>query len=62
MYDGKEKKIPADTVIVAAGYDPINDLEEALPQTLDVTTVGDAVASRKIIDAVHEAYHSIRVM
>ncbi|MGM0216915.1 NAD(P)/FAD-dependent oxidoreductase [Enterococcus sp. AZ109] len=60
--DEQEVSVPADTVIIAAGYDPINELEEALEDHLDVTVVGDAVASRKIMDAVHEAYHAIRVM
>lgn len=60
--DGQEKQIPADTVIIAAGYDPVNQLEAAIEDYVDVTVVGDAVASRKIMDAVHEAYHTIRVM
>ncbi|EOH94322.1 hypothetical protein [Enterococcus pallens] len=60
--DGKEKQIPADTVIIAAGYNPVNQLEAAIEDYVDVTVVGDAVASRKIMDAIHEAYHTIRVM
>lgn len=62
IQDGQEKIIPADTVIIAAGYDPVNQLEAAIEDYTDVTVIGDAVASRKIMDAVHEAYHTIRVM
>lgn len=61
-HDGEEKIIDCDTVIIAAGYDPVNQLEEELEDKVDLTVVGDALGARKIIDAVHEAYHAIRVM
>lgn len=61
--DGKECLIDCDTVIVAAGYYANNALEKALEEKIeDLTVVGDAEAPRKIITAVHEAYHAIRVM
>ena len=60
--NGEEKTIKSDTTIIAAGYIPINSLEEEIEDYVDVTVVGDAVKSRKILDAVHEAYHAIRVM
>ncbi|WP_018749880.1 FAD-dependent oxidoreductase [Paenibacillus sanguinis] len=61
--DGQIKELPCDTIIIAAGYKAKNSLEAQLENHVkSLTTVGDAVASRKIIDAVHEAYHAIRVM
>lgn len=61
--DGKELTLDCDTVIIAAGYYSNNPLEKALEDKIDnLTVVGDAEAPRKIITAVHEAYHAIRVM
>lgn len=61
--DGKQAQLEADTVIIAAGYRPNNSLEEELEgKVSDLSVVGDAGAPRKIITAVHEAYHAIRVM
>ncbi|MGY0354319.1 hypothetical protein ACWY2R_07495 [Enterococcus avium] len=62
IHDGEEKVIDCDTVIIAAGYDPVNQLEEELEDQVDLTVVGDAVEARKILDAVHEAYHANRIM
>lgn len=61
--DGKEIILDCDTVIIAAGYKANNVLEDALDgKVADLTVVGDAESPRKIITAVHEAYHAIRVM
>jgi len=61
--DGEEHVLPADTVIVAAGYRPNNALADELDgRVADLAVVGDAEHPRKIINAVHEAYHAIRVM
>jgi len=61
--DGKEHTIECDTVIVAAGFEPNNELEDALDKKVkDLTVIGDAENPRKIITAVHEGYHAIRVM
>lgn len=61
--DDKENFLACDTVIIAAGYYPNNKLEEQLDEALkDLTVVGDAEAPRKIITAVHEGYHTVRVM
>ncbi len=61
--DDKTVTIPCDTVINAAGFRPNNQLEDALDNLYaDVTVVGDAVKPRKILTAIHEAYHAIRVM
>ncbi|CAJ1225561.1 2-enoate reductase [Levilactobacillus zymae] len=59
---GKDTTLPCDTAIIAAGYSSVDDLEGPLADKVDLTVVGDAEKPRKIIDAVHEAYHAIRVM
>lgn len=60
---GEEKELACDTVIIAAGYRPNNQLEDALEKkAVDLTVVGDAEAPRKILTAVHEGYHAVRVM
>lgn len=60
---GEETVVPCDTVIIAAGYRANNELEdELLHKVDDLSVVGDAEAPRKILTAVHEAYHAVRVM
>ncbi len=61
--DGKQQTISCDSVLNAAGFKANNQLEDILEDNYDdVTVVGDAVAPRKILTAIHEAYHAIRVM
>lgn len=61
--DGATYTIECDTVLNAAGFRANDALEDVLEEVYeDVTVVGDAVAPRKILTAVHEAYHAIRVM
>lgn len=63
LKDGKQSELEADTVIIAAGYHANNPLEAALEKKIeDLTVIGDAQAPRKILNAVHEGYHAIRVM
>ncbi len=55
--------IECDTIINAVGFKANNQLEDILEEKYeDVSVVGDAVAPRKILTAVHEGYHAIRVM
>lgn len=61
--NGEVVELPCDTVLNAVGFRPNNQLEDALDAVCDdVTVVGDAVAPRKILTAIHEGYHAIRVM
>ncbi len=61
--DGESFSIPYDTIFNAAGFKSNNELEDPLDDFYDnVTVIGDAVSPRKILNAVHEAYHAIRVM
>lgn len=61
--DGETFTIPCDTVLNAVGFKANNQLEDILEEKYDdVVVVGDAVAPRKILTAIHEGYHAIRVM
>jgi 2-enoate reductase len=62
--DGNIVTIDCDTVLNAAGFRANgNKLEDTLEANYgDVTVAGDAIAPRKILNAVHEGYHAIRVM
>lgn len=61
--DGEEHTLECDTVIIASGYRSNNKLEGELQDKVkDLTVIGDAEAPRKILTAVHEGYHAIRVM
>ncbi|SPF46661.1 Predicted NADH:flavin oxidoreductase/NADH oxidase [Syntrophobacter sp. SbD1] len=51
------ESIPADTIILAAGSMPVNDLARAAPSNLsDVLVIGDAKAIGKISDAVKDGF------
>lgn len=61
--NGERKEISCDTILNAVGFRPNNQLEDALEHICEeVTVVGDAVSPRKILTAIHEGYHAIRVM
>ncbi len=51
------KKIPADTVVMAVGVKPENTLAEELREkNVQVITIGDAKAPRKITEAIGEGF------
>lgn len=62
--DGEVHTVSCDTVLNAAGFKPNNQLEDLLEEEYDdkVVVIGGAVAPRKILTAIHEGYHAIRVM
>ena len=62
--DSEVHTVSCDTVLNAAGFKPNNQLEDLLEEEYDdkVVVIGDAVAPRKILTAIHEGYHAIRVM
>ncbi|MFY9175126.1 MAG: FAD-dependent oxidoreductase [Peptococcia bacterium] len=61
--DGKESSIPCDTVVIAVGYKADRSLERALRDKIPtVVTIGDNVAPGKVIDAVHQGYHKVRLL
>ena len=59
--NGEKKIIAADTVVVAIGSRPNNDLAEELTD-YQVVVVGDAKQPRKIVYAVHEGYEAARAI
>ncbi len=61
--DGTTKEIPCDKVIFGAGFRTDHTLEKQLQETVNnLTVIGDAVAPRKIYDAVHEGFHAARLI
>ncbi len=61
--EGETHTIPCDQAVLACGYRSNNELADALKgRVKDLSVVGDAEAPRKILTAVHEGYHAIRVM
>ena len=61
--DGEVREVPCSAVVMAVGYRSNNALEDEIWNDVDnVRTVGDAVKPRKVIDAVHEAFHAVRVL
>ena len=61
--DGQTYVVACDTIINAVGFRPNNELEDLLEEMYeDVCVVGDAISPRKIMTAIHEGYHAIRVM
>lgn len=59
----KEYTLECDTVIIASGYRSNNELEDKLQDKVEnLTVIGDAGVPRKILNAIHEGYHAIRVM
>lgn len=61
--DGKEIEIKCDTVVMAAGYRSVDNLEDELWDKVDdIRVIGDAVGPRKVVDAVHEGFHYARII
>lgn len=61
--DGEMQKIVCDSVVFAAGFRSdqrlFQDIEEA---GFEVTAIGDNVRPGKILHAIHQGYHAIRVL
>jgi 2,4-dienoyl-CoA reductase-like NADH-dependent reductase (Old Yellow Enzyme family)/thioredoxin reductase len=58
-FDGNKETLPADTVVLATGIRPNNDLEAALrPLPAKLHKVGDCTKPRKAIDAIHEGFQA----
>ena len=61
--DGATETVPCDMAVLACGYRPNDGLAAELEgRVKDLSVIGDAEAPRKILTAVHEGYHAIRVM
>jgi 2,4-dienoyl-CoA reductase-like NADH-dependent reductase (Old Yellow Enzyme family)/thioredoxin reductase len=61
---GIRTTIPADTVVLAAGFRPNRDLMDSLKNesNLQVFEVGDCVKPRKIFDAIHEGHLAAKLL
>lgn len=60
---GKPESLPCDTLVIAAGYRSNRDLEQALTGKIaKVFTIGDNAKPAKVINAVSQAYHTIRLL
>ena len=58
--DGEEM-IPCDTVIFSTGFRADHSLYNAIRQEgFEALQIGDAVKPGKVLDAIHQGYHSIR--
>ena len=54
---GKVEEIPADTVVLAAGVQAFNPLQEMLEnRRIPVQVVGDARVPGKAFDAIHQGF------
>ena len=61
--DGEKETIPCDSVVFAAGFRASHSLYESiLDAGYECVQVGDNVKPGKVIDAIHQAYHYIRVL
>ena len=56
--EGREENIGIfDTIVLAAGVEPVNELAETLAGKVpEIIVIGDAVKIRKALDAIHEGY------
>ena len=62
-HDGKSEKIACDSVVFAAGFRPDHSLYESIKAAgFECVQVGDNVKPGKVIDAIHQGYHYIRVL
>lgn len=61
--DGTKETIPCDTLVYAVGYASNRNLENELHGKIEkVVTIGDNVKPAKVIDAVHQGYHTARLL
>jgi len=61
--NGEMEKIPCDSVVFAAGFRADHSLYKAIKATgVECIQVGDNIKPGKIIDAIHQSYHAIRVL
>jgi NADPH-dependent 2,4-dienoyl-CoA reductase/sulfur reductase-like enzyme len=61
---GKRSSIPADSVVIAAGFRPNRELIEGLQSdpSVRVFEAGDCVSPRKIFDAIHEGHLAAKLV
>lgn len=57
--NGKSETLNCDTVVLAMGFSPNNKIYEELKDKINIVNVGDSVAPRKVLNAVHEAFDTL---
>lgn len=59
---GNHTELPADSIVISAGFTAQNDLAEALERETDaeVYNIGDSRQVRQIYDAIHEGFFTAR--
>lgn len=57
--DGKQMRIPCDTVVIAMGFKPNSEAAEPYKEICPVSIIGDAAEPRKILYAVSEARDAV---
>lgn len=61
--EGQQKKISCDSVVFSAGFRANHELYRAIKEAgYEVVQIGDNIKPGKIIDAIHQGYHTIRVL
>ncbi|MFT8348976.1 FAD-dependent oxidoreductase [Clostridium saccharoperbutylacetonicum] len=61
--DGKMEKVECDTVVFAVGFRSNQELYDQIQEAgFDAVVIGDNVRPGKIIHAIHQGYHAIRVL
>ena len=61
--DGKTEKLEFDSVVFAAGFRASHDLYESIKKAgFECVQVGDNIKPGKVINAIHEGYHYMRVL
>ena len=66
LYEDKNNNLtatPYDTVVMAVGFKTDKSLENSLRESIEnLYVIGDAVSPRKIYNAVHEGFHTARLL
>lgn len=57
--DNQEEEILCDTVILAMGFVPNNQLYEELKHTIDMVNIGDSISARKVLNATQEGFDAV---
>lgn len=60
--DGKQFRIPADTVVLAMGLRPNDALYEQLNGKVSVRKIGDCVRARRVLEATSEAREAVHAI
>ena len=59
----RKEKIECDSVVFAAGFRANHDLYESIKAAgFETVQIGDNIKPGKVIDAIHQGYHTIRVL